>query len=220
MVTALKHAWLHLGLQELQGGGSKLYIHNRNRSRCQWPLCGYPPPLVKLQPSRNKSRGAAGSRRLQLLTWKKLHGWCHTEEQQSHVPTLPVPPGPRAPAQAPEESSPSQSRLLPPKAVSFGKEPLSSSTVSPAPAQPQQLQLLSQACPGMEITNSNPEPAFGHQPWVWFEILAEVTSHQLQPFSALQCTPSRRSTSSSSLAPQQATLAPDSPSQCQNYKFY
>lgn len=55
IVTALKHAWLHLGLQELQGGGSKLYIHNRKRSRCQWPLalCGYQSPLVLVQQKTN-----------------------------------------------------------------------------------------------------------------------------------------------------------------------
>lgn len=52
MVTArsLKHAQLDPGLQEqeLQGGLSKLYIQNRKRSRCQWPLalCGYQDPIT------------------------------------------------------------------------------------------------------------------------------------------------------------------------------
>lgn len=72
---------------------------------------------------------------------------------------------------------------------SLGKEPISSSTgVPPALAQPQQLQLLSQAWLGMEMCswhrNSAPEPAFGYQPWVWFEILPEEKVHPLaQPFS-------------------------------------
>lgn len=132
-------------------------------------------------------QGAAGSRRLQFVTWKKLYGWCHTEEQQSHVPTLPLPPGPRAPAQAPEESSQKQTPSTP-KAVSIF--PWERSPAAPAQCpqpllSPQQLQLLSQACPGVEMCswhrNSNPEPAFGHQPWVCFKSLEKSPATSCSP---------------------------------------
>lgn len=230
MVTAqsLKHAQLDLGLQELLGGGSKLYIQNRKRNRCQWPLalCGYQDssPLVKLQPSRRQIQRSCcfweNSGPCWEVPWSVHTGRSSratSPPRQCHQDIV-------APAQAPKEASPS----IPPgpKAFSFppegcfhfspGKEPTSSRTeVPPAPAQPQQLQ----AWLGMEMCschrNSSPEPAFGYQPWVWFEILPEENlhplaepsslSHQLQPFSVLQfqCTPSRRSTSSSSLTPQQ-----------------
>lgn len=149
-----------------------------------------------------------------------------------------------APAQAPQEASPSiprlpwaKSRFLHPEVFPFfpwDRSPSAPGQKCPQPfPRPQQLQLLSQAWLGMEMCswhrNSSPEPAFGYQPWVWFEILPQENVHPLaEPFSLrpwgkspaitpplsvlqFQCTPSRRSTSSSSLAPQQTTLAPNSP---------
>lgn len=106
MVTArsLKHAQLDLGLQEqeLQGGLSKLYIQNRKRSRCQCSLalCGYRDPITLGETSAQQE---TNPKELlftgELFTWALLEApWSvsHVEEHQSHVPTLPVSPGPHS----------------------------------------------------------------------------------------------------------------------------
>lgn len=234
MVTArsLKHAQLDLGLQEqeLQGGLSKLYIQNRKRSRCQWPLalCGYRDPITLGEASAQQE---TNPKELlftgELFTWALLEApWSvsHVEEQQSHVPTLPVSPGPHSTDLVlqlrHQKKLPLPSLDLPgPKADSFPPEGCfhffpgkgahqlqHRSTTSPCPG-PSSSGSLSQAWLGMEMCswdrNGAPEPAFGYQPWVWFEILPEenittssgrallpqtleeVTSHQHQPSSAL-----------------------------------
>lgn len=132
-----------------------------------------------------------------------------------------------SPAQAPKEASPStslgQKQIPSPlKGVSLGKKPISSrNEVPPALAQPQQLQLLSQTWLGMEMCsqhrNSAPEPAFGYQPWVWFEILPEENVHPLaEPFSlrpwrkspATSSNPSLSSSSSAHLPGEAQAAAP------------
>lgn len=104
-VTArsLKHAQLGLGLQELQGGVSKLYIQNTKRSRCHWH-CGYQQQITLGETSAQQK---ANPKEL-LFTGETPSGPCWEalgslrKEQQSHIPTLPVSPHrPRAPAQAP-----------------------------------------------------------------------------------------------------------------------
>lgn len=172
--------------------------------------------------------------------WDALWSVSHMREQQSPVPTLPVSPGPHGTnlvLQLRHPKKPLPSLDLPgPKADSFPPEGClqcfpgkgAHKCHQPLP-RPQQLQLPQPGLAGdgecSWHRSSTPELAFGYQPWVWFEILPEnvttssgrallpqtlekVTSHQ--PFS-VQCTPSRRSTSSSSLTPQQARLAPHSP---------
>lgn len=54
--------------------------------------------------------------------------------------------------------------------------------------RPQQLQLLSQAWLGMEMCSwhGTPEPAFGYQPWVWFEVLPQENVHPLAEPSSLR----------------------------------
>lgn len=181
-------------------------------------------PWSNFSPAEDKSKGAAVSGRT-LGPAGKFHGQC-TREGAAEPRPRPASVTRTSWHQLRHQKKPPLPSLLGQKhfpsllkgvsILPHGKEPTSSRTeVPPAPAQPQQLQ----AWLGMEMCschrNSSPEPAFGYQPWVWFEILPEENlhplaepsslSHQLQPFSVLQfqCTPSRRSTSSSSLTPQQ-----------------
>lgn len=124
------------------------------------------------------------------------------KEQQRHVPTLPVPLAPTpAPDQAPREASPSISHFPAPKADSFPPEGHFYLFPGKGDQQlqkcPQQLQLLSQACLGMEMCSwhkkSRPEPAFGYQPWVWFEILPEEKVHPLVLPQTLEKSPATKS---------------------------
>lgn len=230
MVTArsLKHAQLDPGLQEqeLQGGLSKLYIQNRKRSRCQWPLalCGYQDPITLGETSGQQETNPKEPLFTgELFPWALLGssmGQCHT--WRSSRATSP-------PCQCHQDSTALTScsssgtrRSLPfhpstclgqkqipshLKGVSIsspGRSPQLQhrSATSPCPG-PSSSSSLSQAWLGMEMCswdrNRAPEPAFGYQPWVWFEILPEenvttssgrallpqtlekVTSHQCPP---------------------------------------
>lgn len=117
------------------------------------------------------------------------------KEQQSHLPTLPLSPGPHGTNSMlqlrHQKKPPLPSLDFPgPKADFFPPEVcLHFLQKCPQPfPRPQQLQLLSQAWLGMEMCswyrNSTPEPAFGYQPWVWFEILPQENVRPLaEPFS-------------------------------------
>lgn len=206
-------------------------FRNRKRSRCQWPLtlCGYQGPITS-----GETSGQQKINLKELLFIGELFKWDLLEssrvsvtregaaEPHHHPASVTRTPGhqPHAPAQTPNEASPSHtstflgqrqipSHLKGVSVSSLGKEPVSSRTsaTSPCPG-PSNSSSLRQAWLGMEMCswdrNSTPEPAFGYQPWVWFEILPEenitpssgraffpqtlekVTSHQRQPFSVLQ----------------------------------
>lgn len=117
------------------------------------------------------------------------------KEQQSHLPTLPLSPGPHSTNSMlqlrHQKKPPLPSLDFPgPKADFFPPEVcLHFLQKCPQPfPRPQQLQLLSQAWLGMEMCswhrNSTPEPAFGYQPWVWFEVLPQENVRPLaEPFS-------------------------------------
>lgn len=120
--------------------------------------------------------------------WDALWSVSHVKEQQSPVPTLPVPPGPHGtdPVLQPRHpKEPLPSLDLPgPKADSFPPEGCfhcfprkgAHKCHQPLP-RPQQLQLPQPGLAGDGECSwhrgSTPELAFGYQPWVWFEILPE-----------------------------------------------
>lgn len=153
-------------------------------------------------PAEDKPQGAAGSGRLQFLTWQKLHGWCHTEGATEARPHPPSATGTNSCSRSgTKRSLPFHLSLPAPKADSFPPEGHFYLFPGKGDQQlqkcPQQLQLLSQACLGMEMCSwhkkSRPEPAFGYQPWVWFEILPEEKVHPLVLPQTLEKSPATKS---------------------------
>lgn len=165
-------------------------------------------PSVKPQPSRRQIQRSCCLQE-KLFTWALLGSSGVTQEGAAephpHPASVPTPTscsssGTRRPP-LPSLDFPRPKADSFPPGFSLGRSPaaLGQKCHQPLPC-PQQLQLLSQAWLGMERCSwhrkSSPEPAFGYQPWVWFEILLEnITTSSGRAFltsQTLEKAPSQR----------------------------